>query len=109
MPPEAQGETNGGPLGCCLGATIGIVLSLLVAVFGRLYIANPLVDIFHNPLLVLILLRIIMGIVTLSGAIVLGIVGWKVGKKLFREYEPPVVSVKPKRKRRKAKIRPKEA
>ena len=109
LPPEAQGEANGGPLGCCLGATIGLVLSLFLAVFGRLYLANPLVDMLHNALLVLILLRIAMGIVTLGGAILLGIVGWKVGKKLFREYEPPVVPVRHKRKRRKAKIKPKEA
>ena len=109
LPPEAQGETNGGPLGCCLGATIGLVLSLFVAIFGRLYIANPLVDTFHNALLVLILLRVAMGIVTIGGAIVLGIVGWKAGKKLFREYEQPVVPVKQKRRRRKARIRPREA
>ena len=24
LPPEAQGETNGGPLGCCLGTIAGI-------------------------------------------------------------------------------------
>lgn len=109
LPPEAQGEANGGPLGCCLGVTIGIVLSLMVAVFGRLYIANPVADMLHDPLLTLILLRVAMGVVTLGVAILCGIFGWKFGKKLFREYEQPVVPVKPKRKRRKAKIRPKEA
>ena len=24
LPPEAQGETHGGPLGCCLGVMIGL-------------------------------------------------------------------------------------
>lgn len=109
LPPEAQGEANGGPLGCCLGVTIGLVLSLSIAIFGRLYLANPLADVVHNPLLVLILLRIVMAIVTIGGAILLGIVGWRVGKRLFREYEPPVVPVRQKRKRRRTKIRPGEA
>src|SRR5579859_3803243 len=34
LPPEARGETNGGPLGCCLGVTVGIMLSLLIGVIG---------------------------------------------------------------------------
>src|SRR5690349_12923039 len=28
LPSEALGETNGGPLGCCLGVVVGLVLSL---------------------------------------------------------------------------------
>ncbi len=35
LPPEAQGETNGGPLGCCLGVTVGLLLSLTVAKIGK--------------------------------------------------------------------------
>src|SRR5579884_3011004 len=31
LPPEAQGEVNGGPLGCCLGVTVGLLLSLSAA------------------------------------------------------------------------------
>jgi hypothetical protein len=112
LPLEAQGEVNGGPLGCCLGVTIGIVLSLTLAVFGRLYLANPLVPILHDPLLVLILLRIAMGILGLVAAILFGSLGWKLGKRFFREYEPPVVPVRPsrqKQRRRKARSRPREA
>jgi hypothetical protein len=90
LPPEAQGEVNGGPLGCCLGTIIGLTLSLAVAVIGRIY-ANPLVPVFHSALLVLILLRIAMAITGIAGAVILGYWGWKIGRKLYREYEPPVV------------------
>src|SRR5450755_3502038 len=34
LPPEAQGETNGGPLGCCLGLTVGLMLSLFLGLIG---------------------------------------------------------------------------
>ncbi len=90
LPPEARGELNGGPLGCCLGVLIGLMVSLLVAVIGRIY-ANPLVPIFHSPLLVLILLRIAMAIGGIAGAVIFGYFGWKIGRRLYREYEPPVI------------------
>ncbi|SRR5579884_416878 len=112
LPPEAQGEVNGGPLGCCLGVTVGVILSLTLAVFGRLYLANPMAAILHNPLLVLILLRVAMALLTLAAAILCGYFGWKLGKRFFREYEPPVVPVRerrPKRRRRKTSTRPREA
>jgi hypothetical protein len=112
LPPEAQGEVNGGPLGCCLGVTVGVILSLTLAVFGRLYLANPVAAILHNPLLVLILLRVAMALLTLAAAILCGYFGWKLGKRFFREYEPPVVPVRerrPKRRRPKTGTRPREA
>ena len=90
LPPEAQGQVNGGPLGCCLGTIIGLMLSLPVAVIGRIY-ANPLLPVFHSALLVLILLRVSMAITGIAGAVILGYLGWKIGRKLYREYEPPVV------------------
>ena len=90
LPPEARGELNGGPLGCCLGVLIGLMVSLLVAVIGRIY-ANQLVPIFHSPLLVLILLRIAMAIGGIAGAVIFGYFGWKIGRRLYREYEPPVI------------------
>src|SRR5260370_35410146 len=34
LPPEAQGELHGGPLGCCLGVTIGLLLSTLLGLLG---------------------------------------------------------------------------
>jgi hypothetical protein len=90
LPPEAQGEVNGGPLGCCLGVAIGLMVSLSIAVIGRLY-ANDLLPVLHSPLLVLILLRVAMGIVGLAAAIICGYFGWKIGKRLYREYEAPVI------------------
>src|SRR2546426_12101228 len=90
LPPEARGEVNGGPLGCCLGVLIGLMISLAVAVIGRIY-ANPLVPIFHSVLLVLILLRIVMAFSGIAGAVILGYFGWKIGRRLYREYEPPVI------------------
>ncbi len=102
LPPEAQGEVNGGPLGCCLGVFIGLMVSLPIAVFGRLY-ANPLIPVFHSALLVLILLRIAMAIGAIAGMVILGYFGWKIGKKLYREYEPPVIHYR-ERKRPKRKV-----
>jgi hypothetical protein len=90
LPPEARGELNGGPLGCCLGVAIGLMVSLSIAVLGRLY-ANDLLPILHSPLLVLILLRVAMGIAALVAAIMCGYFGWKIGKRLYREYEAPVI------------------
>ena len=81
---EAQGETNGGPLGCCLGVTIGLLLSLTVAILSRLY-DDPLAQVFHSGLSITV--RIVMSIVAIAGAVLCGYVGWKIGKRLYREYE----------------------
>src|SRR5436305_14064322 len=64
LPPEAQGETNGGPLGCCLGVTVGLLLSLTVAILSSLY-ANPLAQVFHRSLSMIV--RIIMFILAIVG------------------------------------------
>lgn len=104
LPPEAQREVNGGPLGCCLGVMIGLTLSLVVAVIGRIY-ANPLIPIFHSPLVVLVLLRIVMAIAAIGGAILCGYWGWKIGKKLYKEYEPPVIKDRRRKPKPKAKTR----
>src|SRR5215469_13310002 len=90
LPPEAQGEMNGGPLGCCLGVAIGLMVSLSIAVIGRLY-ANDLLPVLQSPVLVLILLRVAMGIVGLAAAVICGYFGWKIGKRVYREYEAPVI------------------
>ncbi len=84
LPPEAQGETNGGPLGCCLGVTVGLLLSLTIAVVSRLY-ADPLAQVFHGNLSISV--RIVMAIFAIGGAIICGYVGWKIGKRVYREYE----------------------
>lgn len=88
LPPEAQGELNGGPLGCCLGITVGLLLSLAVGVLSRLY-ADPLSQVFHSNLS--LITRIVMGVLAVVGAIACGYYGWKVGRRLYREYDAPVV------------------
>ncbi|MGZ3624067.1 MAG: hypothetical protein ACXWPG_13190 [Ktedonobacteraceae bacterium] len=84
IPPEAQGETNGGPLGCCLGVTVGLLLSLTIAVLSRLY-ADPLAQMFHGNLSISV--RIVMTIFAIGGALLCGYIGWKIGKRVYREYE----------------------
>jgi hypothetical protein len=84
LQPEARGETNGGPLGCCLGVTVGLLLSLTIAVLSRLY-ADPLAQVFHGSLSISV--RIVMSIFAIGGAILFGYIGWKIGKRAYREYE----------------------
>jgi hypothetical protein len=88
LPPEAQGEANGGPLGCCLGTMVGLLLSLSLAVLSRLY-ADPLGQLFQSNFGLLgLIVRILMGVMAAAFAIICGVVGWKLGKRFFREYEP---------------------
>lgn len=98
LPPEAQGEANGGPLGCCLGVTVGLLLSLSIAIVGRLY-GDTFATLFHGYLAIII--RVVMAVVAIGAAIVCGYFGWKIGKRFYREYESPVV----KNRRQKARAR----
>jgi hypothetical protein len=100
LPAEAQGEVNGGPLGCCLGVMVGLTLSLVVVVASR-FLADPLAQVLHGSLSVVI--RIVMIIFAIAGAIIFGYFGWKIGKRFYREYEPPVL------KDRRRKSKPREA
>lgn len=101
LPPEARGEANGGPLGCCLGVTVGMFLSLTVAVLSRFY-GDPLSALFqHNYALLGWIVRILMGVLIVVLAIVFGRFGWKLGRRFYREYEPPPV----KERKRKPKAR----
>jgi uncharacterized membrane protein YdbT with pleckstrin-like domain len=95
LPLEAQGETNGGPLGCCLGVTVGLLLSLSIAVLSRLY-ADQLAQIFSSWLSLVV--RVVMILIALAAIIVCGYFGWKIGRNAYREYDPPVV--KDRRRRR---------
>ena len=79
FPPEAQGEVNGGPLGCCLGTIAGLFLTVLLIVSASLLLANGAnISLATAP-------------VALVGAVLGGYFGWKVGKKLYKEYDPPVL------------------
>jgi hypothetical protein len=84
LPPEAQGDVNGGPLGCCLGVTVGLVLSLSVAILSRFY-ADPLAQVFHSSLSITV--RIVMSSLAISASVLFGYLGWKIGKRFYREYE----------------------
>jgi hypothetical protein len=77
LPPEAQGEPNGGPLGCCLGTVVGIFLAFALVTGLSLVIANG--GTFLTVPIVLL------------GACAGGYLGWRVGKRIYKEYEPPVV------------------
>ncbi|MBX5448533.1 MAG: hypothetical protein IRZ24_00560 [Thermogemmatispora sp.] len=77
----AEWETNGGPLGCCLGVTIGLLLSLSLPVATRL-IGSPVTDFLSGALL-----RIVMILAALVAASICGYFGWKIGRRLYREYE----------------------
>ena len=75
LPPEAQGETHGGPLGCCLGAVAGIFLmALLTTGIPLLLSPRGLPGTIALPL-------------SLIAAIPCGYLGWQIGKRIYREYE----------------------
>lgn len=79
LPPEAQGEVNGGPLGCCLGTIAGLFLTVLLIVSASLLLANGAnISLATAP-------------IALVGAVLGGYFGWKVGKKLYKEYDQPVL------------------
>jgi hypothetical protein len=106
LPPEARGEVNGGPLGCCLGVTVGLMLAIFLGVigFGHLTGATLLfaihVDAITN-------IRIATGVIATVGALLGGYFGWKIGKRIYREYEPVVLDSRGRR--IKKRPQPKEA
>jgi len=75
LPPEARGETNGGPLGCCLGTVTGLFLTLAVILLISVEIGNGGY------------LGWATGPVALLGTLIGGYVGWRIGKRIYREYE----------------------
>ena len=79
LPPEARGETNGGPLGCCLGTGVGLFLTALLLLGLSILLSNGgVLNVATIP-------------VFLVGTIAGGYLGWKVGKRVYKEYQPPVV------------------
>lgn len=81
---QPQGNPSGGPLGCCLGITVGLLLSLSVAVISRLY-ATPLAGLLHGGLSITV--RVVMLAVGVIAAIIFGYLGWKIGSRVYKEYE----------------------
>lgn len=82
-------EPSGGPLGCCLGSVIGLMVFLMLTVGLSLLITNRPIQNYSwlFPLSVL-------------GAIVCGFIGWRIGKRVYREYDPPVIKQRPPRRAR---------
>lgn len=79
LPPEAQGEANGGPLGCCLGTIVGLFLTTLLILGLSILLSNGGALSFATVPVIVV------------GAIVGGYGGWRIGKRVYKEYEPPVV------------------
>lgn len=88
LPPEAQGETHGGPLGCCLGVVVGLFLTMLIMVGISILLSNGA----------------FLGAATLPvdllGGAICGFLGWRIGQRVYRVYEQPVVIDKRRRKNR---------
>lgn len=95
LPPEAQGETHGGPLGCCLGTVVGIFLTALIITGSSIALTNGgFLSFATIPFLFL-------------GTILGGYFGWRIGKRIYKEYEPPVIKERlyPQRTKVKSKAR----
>lgn len=75
LPPEARGEANGGPLGCCLGTVVGLLLTALLTTSLSLAVANGGVLSFATIPVLLI------------GTSLGGFLGWRIGKRIYKEYE----------------------
>jgi hypothetical protein len=88
FPQEAEGEAHGGPLGCCLGVVVGLFLTMLIMVGISLLLANGA----------------FLGAATLPvdllGGAICGYLGWRIGQRVYRVYEQPVVIDKRRRKNR---------
>lgn len=76
LPPEAQGEANGGPLGCCLGIVVGLLLTFAIMLTTSVLLSSGS---YLGPATLP---------VPLLGAAICGFLGWKIGKRFYREYEP---------------------
>jgi hypothetical protein len=75
LPPEAQGEANGGPLGCCLGIVVGLLLTFFVITIISVSIHNGgYLGAATAPIGIL-------------GGIIGGFSGWRIGKAIYHEYE----------------------
>ena len=97
LPPEAQGEANGGPLGCCLGTVVGLLLTTLLLLGFSISLSNGGILGFATlPVIIL-------------GAIICGYFGWKIGKRVYKEYDSPVVKrqyrAKPTKKRKRKVVK----
>jgi len=84
LPPEAQGEVNGGPLGCCFGISMGLLLSAGIA-----SLSIPVINhFFAGRGLLSLTTQILVIVLAIVGFFLFGYLGWRIGRRVFREYEP---------------------
>src|SRR5713101_9786722 len=84
LPPEARGQVNGGPLGCCFGISMGLLLSAGIASLSIPVISHFFADRGWLALTT----QILVIVLAIAGFFLLGYIGWKIGRRVFREYEP---------------------
>ncbi len=90
LPPEARGDVNGGPLGCCFGISMGLLLSAGIA-----SLSIPIINhFFAGRGLVALVTQIVVIVLVIIGFFVLGYLSWKIGRRVFREYEPSAAQVR---------------
>jgi len=84
LPPEARGAVNGGPLGCCFGLSMGLLLSA-----GLASLSIPVIShFFADRGWLALTTQILVIVLAIAGFFLLGYTGWKIGRRVFREYEP---------------------
>jgi hypothetical protein len=84
LPPEARGQVNGGPLGCCFGISMGLLLSAGIA-----SLSIPVINhFFADRGWLALATQILVIVLAIAGFFLLGYIGWKIGLRVFREYEP---------------------
>lgn len=84
LPPEARGDVNGGPLGCCFGVSMGLLLSAGIASLSIPVISHFFADRGWLALTT----QILVIVLAIAFFFLLGYLGWKIGRRIFREYEP---------------------
>ena len=84
LPPQARRDVNGGPLGCCFGVSMGLLLSAGIASLSIPVISH----FFAGRGLLALTIQILVIVLAVAGFILPGYIGWKIGRRIFREYEP---------------------
>ena len=89
-PPEARGGVNGGPLGCCLGVSMGLLICAGLASLSLTFLSH----FFAGRGLLALLTQILVIVLAVAGFFLLGFLGWKIGRRVFREYEPSPAQIR---------------
>src|SRR5689334_22133543 len=77
-PPEARGDVNGGPLGCCFGVSMGLLLSAGIASLSIPVISH----FFAGRGFLALLAQILVIVLVVVGFFLLGYLGWKIGRRV---------------------------